>query len=133
MCSFKMETKKYLIGRVRVNINMNMCSPISVTETAREHMIDLLRSNNKEALLLSVNSKGCGGNSYQLGFVAKDFPGEVVPLDEDRPLIVEFKSIFYVVGTQIDYTVNGLDSHFVFNNPQETGRCGCGQSFTCNS
>lgn len=127
------EALRYAISIVQVNINMSvMENIIHITENAQAQLLDLLRLSAEKAVLLSVNSKGCGGNSYAMKFVHPDFPGEYVELGEGYRLIIDKKSLLWLVGITIDYLDSGLESRFDFVNPQEVGRCGCNMSFTIN-
>lgn len=96
------------------------------------YFCDLLEMTGQSAILLSVNSKGCGGHSYQMRFVDADFGGEAIALDEGYRLVLDAKSLLWLVGAQIDYVDDGLEQRVAISNPSvETGRCGCGSSFTC--
>lgn len=103
---------------------------VKLTEAARDYFCELLDMTGQAAILLSVNTKGCGGHSYQLKFVDGDFGGEAIELATGR-LIIDSKSLLWLMGARIDYQDDGLEQRVVFDNPAETGRCGCGMSFTC--
>jgi iron-sulfur cluster assembly protein len=105
--------------------------PIHLTPAARIYLCDLLLAADEIAILLSVNSKGCGGHSYVMRFVDADFGGEAINLDECHRLILDRTSLLWLWGVQIDFQDTGLDQQLSFKSPLETGRCGCGQSFTC--
>lgn len=105
--------------------------PIRLTDAARAYLLDILDMMQQPAVLLRVTSKGCGGHSYQMSCVDADFGGDSVQLDTDHRLIIEQRSLMWLIGTEIDYEDTGLQSQLVFRNPLESGRCGCGQSFTC--
>lgn len=102
-----------------------------MTSAAREYLNGLLEMTGEAAILLSVTNKGCGGHSYRMDFVDAEFGGETVDLGEDRRLILHDKSLLWLFGVVIDYQDDGFNQQVVFTNPQETGRCGCGMSFTC--
>lgn len=105
-----------------------MCSPVSITDAARERMRSLLQSSNQGSICLSVTSKGCGGHGYKLDFGGE---GETVDLGDGYRLMLDSKSVLWLVGTEIDYRQTGFGGEFVFHNPQAAGTCGCGKSFTC--
>jgi len=92
-----------------------------------------LKTNNEKSVLLSVNSKGCGGHSYQMDFFDAQVGDEIISLDESHNLIIDKFSLLWLIGVRLDFVENGLGSSFVFDNPQEAGRCGCGSSFTTKS
>lgn len=109
-----------------------MTVPIQLTEAAKEHLIDLLELAGEKAVLLRVNSKGCGGHSYQMNFVHSDLGDEFIALDDRHRLIVDQRSLLWIIGTTIDYEISALETNLVFRNPMEQGKCGCGMSFTIN-
>jgi len=105
--------------------------PIQLTEAARAYLLDMLDMMQQSAILLRVTSKGCGGHTYQMSCVDPEFGGDSIQLDERHRLIIEQRSLMWLIGTEIDYEETALDSQLIFRNPLESGRCGCGQSFTC--
>jgi iron-sulfur cluster assembly protein len=105
---------------------------IELTEAARSYFCNLLEMTGEAAILLSVTSKGCGGHSYQLRVVDRDFGGEAIDLTDEYRLILDAKSLLWLIGARIDYADDGLEQRVAISNPSvETGRCGCGSSFTC--
>ena len=100
-----------------------------ITDAARFRLLELLATNDQDVILLSVSSKGCGGNSYQMNFV-DSANGETVTLDENHRLIIDQKSVLWLFGTEMDFVDEGLESQFVFANPLATGHCACKKSFT---
>ncbi len=106
---------------------------ITVTDSARNQLLELLKTNNEKSVLLSVNSKGCGGHSYQMHFFDAQDGDEIIPLDEGHSLVLDRLSLIWLIGVQLDFAENGFGSSFTFVNPQEAGRCGCGSSFTTKS
>ena len=111
---------------------MALPSPISVTQVALDHIKALLDSRGKPShgIRLGVRSKGCSGLSYTLEY-ADDACGfeEVVELEDGVKILIDPKAIMFVLGTEMDYEVNKMEEGFVFRNPNEKGRCGCGESF----
>jgi iron-sulfur cluster assembly protein len=108
---------------------------ITITENAAKRIAALIaaRASAPEALLLSVKTKGCSGLSYDLQYLEKasdapKFADEIVV--EGTRIFVDPKASFFLVGTIMDYKDDGLSAGFDFINPNETGRCGCGESFT---
>ena len=77
-----------------------------------------------------VSKSGCNGLKYVVDYVdEKQTEDHVYPIDDQLSLYVDAKSIAYVAGTQIDFVREGLNETFKFNNPNEQGSCGCGESF----
>ncbi|NIZ03440.1 HesB/IscA family protein [Thalassospira lucentensis] len=111
---------------------MALPSPISVTSEALVHIKALLDSRGKpsEGIRLGVRSKGCSGLSYTLEYAdeASGFE-EVVQLEDGVKILIDPKAMMFVLGTEMDYEVNKMEEGFVFRNPNEKGRCGCGESF----
>ena len=81
-------------------------------------------------LRLGVKGGGCSGMSYVLGFDSELRAGDIVLHQQDITLYVDPKSMFYLSGTQLDFS-DGLNGKgFVFNNPNAARTCGCGNSFS---
>ena len=80
-------------------------------------------------LRISVNTKGCSGLSYVMDWVPTPGPGDEVVTDRGLTVLVDRKASLFLIGTEMDYTVEALTSGFTFTNPNEKGRCGCGESF----
>jgi len=109
-------------------------SPIKITEKAAEHINDLMGDapDGTQGLRLTVKATGCSGNSYKMEYVDAD-----EKLDKDEKFEEKGASIFIpklyswmLFGTTIDYITDELgNERFDFINPNETGRCGCGESF----
>jgi Fe-S cluster assembly iron-binding protein IscA len=99
---------------------------------------------NKNTIKLSLKSKGCSGLVYSLDFTDNDNDNdkiinhknnknnkdndEIIQLENNKKLIIDSKSLLYLIGTEIDYKNNDIESYFIFKNPNEKGSCGCGKS-----
>lgn len=104
---------------------------IQMTEAAAAHVRKSLAKRGKgEGLRLGVRTSGCSGKAYVLEFVDVIQPGEVVFESHGVKLIVDPKSLLFLDGTVLDYTREGLNEGFKFENPNVKGACGCGESFT---
>jgi len=79
---------------------------------------------------IGVQTTGCSGYAYVLEWADRIEPEDVVFRDKDIELIVEKKWTTMLIGTTLDYKVEGLNEGFEFINPNEKARCGCGESFT---
>ena len=108
---------------------------LSITPAAADRIRHLLTQKQPapEAVIVSVTSKGCSGLSYDLQFLDKV---AAAPKFADRvsehgvTVVVDPKATLYIVGSVMDYKESPTHSGFDFTNPNETGRCGCGESFT---
>lgn len=106
---------------------------ITVSEEAKQHAIELMKADNKPAdtfIRVGVEGGGCSGLSYKLEFdnVMKD--GDQSFEDKGIKIVVDKKSFLYLVGTELQYTGGLNGKGFVFNNPNASRTCGCGESFS---
>lgn len=78
---------------------------------------------------LGIKTQGCSGHTYDISYAKEHKRGdEVIPID-DITLYVDADAVMFVLGTEIHWHEDFLNANFVFNNPNEAGRCGCGSSF----
>lgn len=105
---------------------------ISFTESAIKHLISYLQKNTEHAgVRLSVKKTGCSGFSYVVDYVQAPESGDLVmPLNENYVVCVDKASYPFLRNMNVDYVKQGLNYKFIFNNPNQTGQCGCGESFT---
>ena len=110
---------------------MTLPAPINMTPAALDHVKALLDGRGKPSLgiRIGVRTKGCSGLSYTL-----EFADEINAFDEKMEvegitILIDPKATMFIIGTEMDYVEDTLESGFVFNNPNEKGRCGCGESF----
>ena len=80
-------------------------------------------------LRISVNTKGCSGLSYVMDWVPEPGQGDETVTDKGLTVLVDRKASLFLIGSEMDYKVDKLTSGFTFTNPNEKGRCGCGESF----
>lgn len=105
--------------------------PISLTEAAAQHVRKSFDKRGKgEALRLGVRTAGCSGQAYVLEFADAIRPDELVFESHGVKVVVDPKSLIFLDGTVLDYTREGLNEGFKFENPNVKGECGCGESFT---
>ena len=103
---------------------------MQLTEAAAERLRTLYSKGEADKLLrIGVNTKGCSGMSYDLSWVEAAGPGDETVTDKGVTVLVDRKATLFLIGTTMDYEVKGLSSGFTFTNPNEKGRCGCGESF----
>ncbi|MEY4679085.1 MAG: HesB/IscA family protein [Alphaproteobacteria bacterium] len=106
--------------------------PVSVTPAAMERVRALLAKRGKPSygVRVGVRTRGCSGLSYTLEYADAAEPGdeELSPADDIRILIAP-KAAMFLFGTEMDFVEEQFKSGFTFRNPNEKGRCGCGESF----
>ncbi len=103
---------------------------MQLTDAAAERLTRLYAKGEAGKLLrIGVNTKGCSGMSYDLSWVEAAGPGDETVSDRGVTVLVDRKATLFLIGTTMDYEVKGLSSGFTFTNPNEKGRCGCGESF----
>jgi iron-sulfur cluster assembly protein len=103
---------------------------MSLSDAAAERLRTLYAKGQQGKLLrISVNTKGCSGLAYAMSWVDAAGPGDEVVNDKGLTVLVDRKASLFLIGTVMDYEVQALSSGFTFTNPNEKGRCGCGESF----
>ncbi|MCC6074763.1 iron-sulfur cluster assembly protein IscA [Pseudomonas sp. GCM10022188] len=103
---------------------------ISMTEAAAQHVRRSLEGRGKgEGIRLGVRTTGCSGLAYVLEFVDELAPEDLVFESFGVKVIIDPKSLSYLDGTELDFTREGLNEGFKFNNPNVRSECGCGESF----
>jgi iron-sulfur cluster assembly protein len=105
--------------------------PISLTDKAATRVRDYL-SRNREAvgLRLGVKKTGCSGYAYTVDFADAVGAEDVVVESKGVRLIIAAENLPFIDGSRIDYVREGLNEKFAFENPNATGQCGCGESFS---
>jgi iron-sulfur cluster assembly protein len=104
---------------------------MTVTPLAADRVKALIDGRGKPTagIRIGVRTKGCSGLSYTLEFADKQEPMDEVVQAGDIKLLIDPKASLFLIGTEMDYEEEKLKSGFVFRNPNEKGRCGCGESF----
>lgn len=104
---------------------------ITMTEVAANRVSTFLASRGKGiGLRLGVKTTGCSGMAYTMEFADELEESDTVFEDQGLKIIIDPKSLVYLDGTELDYGKEGLNEGFKFTNPNESARCGCGESFT---
>ena len=106
-------------------------SLMSLTDAAAERVKHLMstRTDPATGLRIGVRTGGCSGMAYSMDFTVEKEPLDEVVEAKGVTLFVDSKALMFLIGTEMDYVEDKLQSGFVFNNPNEKGRCGCGESF----
>jgi len=112
--------------------DVSIVSEIKVTDKALSEIIRIMDENKipeNYGLRVGVKGGGCSGFTYQLGFDADAREGDTIIDSDSIKLFVDGKSLFYLSGTELDFS-DGLNGKgFIFNNPNAKKTCGCGDSF----
>jgi len=106
--------------------------PITLTDAAAARMAEIMGHAEEDfiGVKIGVKNGGCAGMEYTM-----DYATEVGPLDEvvdenGIKILIDPKAILFLLGTQVDFVTEKLSQRFVFNNPNQTDACGCGESVT---
>ena len=104
---------------------------IAVTEAAADHIRRQLSGRGHgEGIRVGVRTSGCSGMAYVLEFVDAPEAEDEIFDQHGVKVFIDPKSLVYLDGTELDFVKEGLNEGFSFNNPNATGECGCGESFT---
>ncbi len=106
-------------------------APLSLTEAAAERIKTMIAKRGKPTagIRIGVRSKGCSGLSYTLEFADETNEFDEVIEAHGVTVMLDPKATMFILGTEMDWVESKLQSGFVFRNPNEKGRCGCGESF----
>ena len=104
---------------------------ISLSNNAANRIKEIMSNAEKNSIgvRIGVKSGGCAGMSYVMEYAKKIDPSDELIEDKGVKVFIDPGAIMYLLGTQMDYKKEQFSSSFVFNNPNETERCGCGESF----
>ncbi|ARU31754.1 iron-sulfur cluster assembly protein IscA [Sulfuriferula sp. AH1] len=103
---------------------------ITVTESAAKHIANFLAKRGKGVgLRLGVRTSGCSGMAYKLEFADAVEDDDLTFVNHGVIVLVDPKSLPYIDGMELDFTREGLNEGFKFNNPNVKDACGCGESF----
>jgi iron-sulfur cluster assembly protein len=104
---------------------------INLTAAAVERVRALLEKRNKPSvgIRIGVRTKGCSGLSYTIEYADAKGPADEVVEQDGVTVLIDPKATMFILGTEMDYVEEKLQTGFVFRNPNEKGRCGCGESF----
>jgi iron-sulfur cluster assembly protein len=104
---------------------------IKITNSALEQFSKhLSQRDGTLGVRLGIRSSGCSGFAYVLEFVDTPTADDTIVKAGDINIVVDSKSAIVLDGTELDYTRQGLNEGFEFNNPNVKAECGCGESFT---
>jgi iron-sulfur cluster assembly protein len=103
---------------------------MKLTEAAAQRIQELMRRADSEIVGLRVGIKngGCAGQSYTVDYAHDIRPTDEVVEDKGVKILVDPKAVLFLLGTEMDYKAEKLQAQFIFNNPNQVGACGCGES-----
>lgn len=126
--------KSFLYCIFAVNLDKINIAMIKVSDTASRKIVDMMKEDGFDAaqdyVRVGVKSGGCSGLSYELKFDKELGENDKVFEDNDVKIAVEKKSFLYLAGTILEYSGGLNGKGFVFNNPNASRTCGCGESFS---
>ena len=104
---------------------------IKLSDNAANRIKEIMSKADNTAIgvRVGVKSGGCAGMSYVMEYAKESKKNEEVIEDKGVKVFIDANAIMYLLGTEMDYKKDKFSSQFVFNNPNETERCGCGESF----
>jgi iron-sulfur cluster assembly protein len=103
---------------------------MKLTDAAAERILELSKRADSDIVGLRVGIKngGCAGQSYTVEYAHEIRPTDEVVEDKGVKILVDPKAVLFLLGTEMDYKADRMSAQFVFNNPNQTGACGCGES-----
>ena len=103
---------------------------MTLTDAAASRVRDIMAKADDAAggLRVSVVKGGCAGMSYKVDYAREIKPGDEVIDDKGVRVVIDPTAVLFLLGTQMDYRVDKMSAQFVFNNPNQTSACGCGES-----
>ena len=111
----------------RNNVSSDATNTMKITDKALAMLKQRVASSNTWGARLKVSGGGCGGYTYELTYA--ETPELITDIVYQDILVIDIYSQEYLKDAELDWQVNGLNEEFVITNNQESGRCGCGESF----
>lgn len=103
---------------------------VTLTDAAAERIKSIVARSDRpvEGLRVGVKNGGCAGMSYTMDLAEGPRAGDEIVEEKGAKVFVDPKAVLFLLGTQMDFQVTKLSAQFVFNNPNQTSACGCGES-----
>jgi iron-sulfur cluster assembly protein len=103
---------------------------MTLTDAAADRVRDIVAKAEKPVagIRVGVTKGGCAGMSYKVEYADDIKPGDEVIEDKGVRVLIDPAAILFLLGTEMDYKIDRLSAQFVFNNPNQTSACGCGES-----
>ena len=108
-----------------------MKNVITLSEKAADRIKEIMSNDNNKSIgvRVGVKSGGCAGMSYIMEYTQVANPNDEIIEEKGVKVFIDSSAIMYLLGTEMDYKKEEFSSSFIFKNPNETERCGCGESF----
>ena len=121
----------YDVRGSKIRIKFMSKQIISLSNNAANRIKEIMSNAEKDSIgvRIGVKSGGCAGMSYVMEYTKEVNPNDEIIEDKGVKVFVDSGAIMYLLGTEMDYKKEEFSSSFVFKNPNETERCGCGESF----
>jgi iron-sulfur cluster assembly protein len=119
----RVEDMKMAVARPRPQV-------VRLTDAAAERIKAVMANADRPiaAVRVGVKNGGCAGMSYTMEYAAAIDPKDEVVEDKGVRILIDPKAVLFLLGTEMDYKIDKLSAQFVFNNPNQTSACGCGES-----
>jgi len=103
---------------------------VRLTDAAAERIKAVMAKADRPiaAVRVGVKNGGCAGMSYTMEYAEKIDPLDEIVEDKGMRILIDPKAVLFLLGTEMDYKIDKLSAQFVFNNPNQTAACGCGES-----
>jgi len=103
---------------------------VRLTDAAAERIKAVMAKADRPiaAVRVGVKNGGCAGMSYTMEYAEKIDPLDEIVEDKGVRILIDPKAVLFLLGTEMDYKIDKLSAQFVFNNPNQTAACGCGES-----
>lgn len=107
-------------------------APITVTDAAVARARHLIEAADHPVvgIRVGIESKGCSGFAYKVEYAEEQGKFEDIVAKDGVSFFIDPMAVMYLLGSELDYQESKMESGFIFTNPNETGRCGCGESFS---
>lgn len=106
-------------------------APIKITDRAADQIRSIVDGAEKPVIgvRVGVRQRGCSGHMYDIQYAEEAKPWDEVVEDKGVKVLVDMTALMFIVGSEMDWREDKFSAGFVFNNPNATGTCGCGESF----
>jgi iron-sulfur cluster assembly protein len=103
---------------------------MTLTDAAAARVQEIMAKADSSVagIRVAVTKGGCAGMSYKVDYATEVKPGDEVIEDKGVKVLIDPTAVLFLLGTQMDYKIDKLSAQFVFNNPNQTSACGCGES-----